>query len=162
MTQTKADNADAFSALLIDSIENDNIELVSHTTVPKEMLSALQSTQRATSGTCYYYIRQLMTTCVEDDFDAILEHLSKISKVEGCLRKLCEDGKLSIDDLEVASLTALLPASYSTVTSSFERQESVTAKDVADAVRNEIITCCNLGEITVFTSSSANVGTSGL
>ena len=95
--QSKSDDADTFAALLIDTIDEDNIELISHTTVPKEMWSALQSThQRATSGTRYYYIRQLMTTRVEDDFDAILEHLSEMSKVAGRLRKLCKDGKISV------------------------------------------------------------------
>ena len=59
--------------------------------------------------------------------------------------------------LEVASLTASLPSTYSTVTSSFERQESVNAKAVADAVRDEIVTRRNRGDISMGSSSSANL-----
>lgn len=98
-----------------------------------------------------------MTTWVEDNFDSILEHLSEMSKVAGRLRKLCKYGKISVDNLEVASLTASLPSTYSTVTSSFKRQDSVNAKAVAAAVREEIVTRRNRGDISIVSSSSANL-----
>lgn len=79
-TQRKADNADLFNDLLISSIHHENIELINHTTIPKEMWDALRSThQRSTAGTRFYYIRKLMTSQVADDPEAIVEHLLEMS-----------------------------------------------------------------------------------
>lgn len=78
----------------------------------------------------------MMVTRVEDDFDAITNHLLKVQKVGGRLQKLCKDGKISVDDLEIASLTTSLPSSYSSVTAPFERMEHSSPKEDTNAVRD--------------------------
>lgn len=136
-TASKLDNLDLFGALLVDVIHIDNIDLINHTTVPYAMWKSLESSHLwATSGTKFYYIRQMMVTRVEDDFDAITNHLLKVQKVGGRLQKLCKDGKISVDDLEIASLTTSLPSSYSSVTAPFERMEHSSPKEDTNAVRD--------------------------
>lgn len=62
----------------------------------------------------------------ESDEDDIVDHLLNISKLGTRLRKMCKDGKISVDDIEVAALTSLLPASFSGVTSRYACQDTVT------------------------------------
>lgn len=156
-TQIKADDADLFNDVLIKSIHPDNIDMISHTTTPKDMWEALKSThQRSTAGTRFFYIRELMGSRVEDESDAIIQHLISVSKTAGRLRKLCVDGMISIDDLEIASLTASLPSSFAAVLGPFERQELSRPKDAANAVRDELITRRNREHLGVNVSSSAN------
>lgn len=156
-TVVKAHDADLFNDLLISSIHHENIELLSHTTIPKEMWESLRSThQRSTAGTRFYYIRQMMTCQLADESEAITEHLIEMSRVAGRLRKLCPRGMISIDDLEIASMTASLPSSFSVVLSPFERQEDARPKDAANAVRDELITRKNRSNLQSGSTSSAN------
>lgn len=97
-----------------------------------------------------------MGSRVEDDPEAINQHLIDMSKTAGRLRKLCPDGKISIDDLEIASLTASLPQSFSVVISPFERHDHARPKDASNAVRDELITRRNRSNTSQLTSSSAN------
>lgn len=156
-SQTKAHDADLFNDLLIGSIHHENIELISHTTVPKEMWELLRSThQRSTAGTRFYYIRQLMTSQVADNHEAITKHLIEMSRVAGRLRKLCPQGTISIDDLEIASMTASLPSSLSVVLSPFKHQDEARPKDAANAVRDELITWKNRANLQSVSSASAS------
>lgn len=121
------------------------------------MWEALWSThQRSTAGTRFYYIRQLMTSQVADESEAIIKHLLEMSRVAGRLRKLCPNGTIKIDDLEIVSLTASLPPSFSSVLSPFERQESARPKDAANAVRDELVTRRNFSNISVMANAVAN------
>lgn len=121
------------------------------------MWEALWSThQRSTAGTRFYYIRQLMTSQVADESEAIIEHLLEMSRVAGRLRNLCPNGTIKIDNLEIVSLTASLPPSFSSVLSPFERQESARPKDAANAVRDELVTRRNFSNISVMANAVAN------
>lgn len=97
-----------------------------------------------------------MTSQVADDPEAIVEHLLEMSRVAGRLRKLCPNGTIKIDDLEIASLTASLPLTFSSVLSQFERQDSARPKDAANAVRDELVTRKNQSNITVMANAVAN------
>lgn len=119
--QKTAEGADPFNDLLVGSIHHKNIELIGHTTIPSEMWESLWLTnQGSTSGTRFYYIRQLITAHVVNEPEVITGHLIKMSRIAVQLRKLCPNGTISIDDLGIESMTASLPSSFSMVLSQFK------------------------------------------
>lgn len=100
MMQVKLDDADLFNNVLIKLIHPDNIDLISHTTNPKELWEALWLThQCSTAGTGFFYISKLMEIRIKDDTDVIIQHLISMSKTAGRPRKFFPDVRISIDDL---------------------------------------------------------------
>lgn len=51
------------------------------------------------------------------DEDDIVDRLLNVNRLGTRLRKLCKDRKISIEDIEVASLNSSLPQSFTAVTS---------------------------------------------
>lgn len=123
---TVASDENPFGALLIDSIHEDNIDLLVEAKTAKSMWNSLETAHHHTSaGTRYHLLRSLMALQVSDD-DDIIDHLLNISKLGTRLRKMCRDGKISVDDIKVAALTSSLPSSFAGVTSRYESQDQVT------------------------------------
>lgn len=73
------------------------------------------------------------------DDDGVRDHLLLIDNIGSSLNKICVDGKISIEDIKKAALTSSLPSSFTSVTSHFERQATVSYKAVSDAVRSAVI-----------------------
>lgn len=57
-----------------------------------------------------------------------------ISKTATCLRKLCQDGMLSVNYIENAAVISLLLEKFSAVTTHFEQQETIINKSLTDAI----------------------------
>lgn len=133
-------DADAFCAMLMESIHEENIFLIEDCTSPKEMWEALRDRHRQmTSGSRFYLLRSLMAMSVTDD-DDISSHILEIGALGSRLRKLCKNGLISIEDIQTASLIASLPESFTSVTSPFEQHEDAKFEDVSKAVKGHIVT----------------------
>lgn len=112
-------DADAFCAILMESIHEENIFLIEDCATPKEMWDALRDCHRQmTSGSQFYPLWSLMAMSVTDD-DNISSHIIKIGTLGSPLRKLCKNGMISIEDVQTASLIASPPESFTSVTSPF-------------------------------------------
>lgn len=103
------------------------------------------------SGTRYYYLRSLMGLPTPGD-DGIHDHLLLINNIGSSLKKICIDGKISIEDVKITALISSLPSSSTSVTSHFERQTTVSYKAVSDAVRSTVV---NNKDRTVKTTGSS-------
>lgn len=156
-----AEDSDTFCALVIATVHEDNIEIMQGNKTPKTMWTALKNTHHHTSaGSRFFYLRSLMTVSAEEE-DDIPALILEIKSLGTKLTKLCKDGKITIEDIQVASLTTLLPESFTSVTSPFEQEETVKFEDVCKAVRNRIVTRKNRSaNIEASTNSSANVAKS--
>lgn len=159
-TEVKERDADAFCALLMESIHEDNIFLIEDCTTPKEMWTALQGRHRQmTSGSRFYLLRTLMSMSVADDED-ISAHIIEIGSVGAKLRKLCKNGSISIEDIQTASLIASLPESFTSVTSPFEQREDVNFDELSRAVKGHVVTRKNrINQSSAAASSTANTVT---
>lgn len=98
-------------------MHEDNIDLLVEAPNLKSMWTCLEAEYHHTlAGTQYHLLRSLMGLHVGEDNNTI-NHLLNISKLGTILRKMCRDGKILVDDIEVAALTSSLPTSFSGVTS---------------------------------------------
>lgn len=150
-----------FGALLIDSVHEDNIDLLVEAPNSKSMWRCLEAAHHHTSaGTQYHLLRSLMGLRIGEE-DDIIDHLLNISKLGTRLRKMCKDSKISVDDIEVAALTSSLPSSFSGVTSRYETQDTVSYKSISDAVREEVLNRKDRAPVpSIVVPSSANAASS--
>lgn len=154
--EIRVNDENTCGALIIDSVHEDNIDLLVECTSAYEMWTALSGAHHHISaGSRYYLLRSIMNLKASDD-DDIVDHLMNINRLGSRLRKLCKDGKISIEDIEVASLTSSLPQSYSGVTSRYESLDTVTFKMISDAVREEVLNRKNRNT-TASISSTAHI-----
>lgn len=108
-TKTKDQDTNDFCALLMESIHKENIFLIEDCTTPKEMWEALRSLhQQMTAGSQFYLLRSLMAMSVSSK-DGISAHIIEIGSVGAQLRKLCQNGMVSIEEIQTASLITSLP-----------------------------------------------------
>lgn len=128
------EDADTLIAFILENIHEDNISLIMNINDPKLMWHELEGSHLLnSSGSHYYYLRMLMGLPTPDD-DGIKDHLMQIDTIGTSLNNICVYGKISIDDIKVAALTASLPATFHSVTPHFERQSEVRYKEMSDAV----------------------------
>lgn len=66
----------------------------------------------------------------EEDIGAMIPEIKAIGAK---LEKLSKDGKITVEDVQVASLTAALPESFTSVTSPFEQRNHVDFEDLCKA-----------------------------
>lgn len=157
---TVAEDSDSFCALIISSIHEDNIEIIQETDTSKGMWAALLNAHHHTSaGSCFFYLRPLMSVSGNEE-DDIPSLILDIKSLGSRLSKICRDRKISIEDIQVASLTSSLPESFTSVTLHIEQENEVKFEDVCKAVRNRIIQRKNRAGTTAPTSSSVNVAKS--
>lgn len=74
------------------------------------------------------------------DGEDMNQHLMLISKTATCLRKLCKNGLLSVDDIENAAVISSLPEKFSAVTTHFEQKAAIDNKALTDAIRSSVVT----------------------
>lgn len=155
LVNTRANNENLCGALFIDSVHKDNIDLVVECNSSSEMWTSLSNAHHHVSaGSRYSLLRSIMNLKVSDE-DDIIDHLMNVNRLGTRLRKLCKDGKITIEDIEVASLTSSLPQSFSGVTSRYESLETVTFKTISDAVQEEVLNQKNRN-VPVFINSTAH------
>lgn len=136
-------DVNALCAILLSSIHEDNISLIVMHTDPAKIWAELKHTHMNTSsGSKFYYLRLLMNTSYTNGED-IGTHLTTISKMATCLRKLCKKGMLSVDDIKNASVISSLPDKFSAVTTHFEQQDVIVNKHLTDAIRASVINTKN-------------------
>lgn len=139
-TDRRQEDVNELCAILMSSIHEDNISLIVQYTDPSKIWEALKhSHMNTSSGTKFYHLRVLMNTSYVDGED-MNQHLMLISKTATCLRKLCKNGLLSVDDIENAAVISSLPEKFSAVTTHFEQQATIDNKALTDAIRSSVVT----------------------
>lgn len=110
--ETRVNDENLCGAIIIKSVHEDNVDLLVECGSVSEMWKALSGAHHHVSaGSRYSILRSIMNLKVSDD-DDIIDHLMNVNRLGTRLRKLCKDGKISIEDIEVASLTSSLPSSF--------------------------------------------------
>lgn len=128
------EDSDALISFILENIHEDNIGFIMDISDPKLMWQEPEEAHLLNSlGYHYYYLQMLMALSTPEK-DGIKDHLMQIDTIRTSLNKICVDGKISIDDIEVAALTASLPSTFSLVTSHFKRKSEVRYKEGSNAV----------------------------
>lgn len=149
-----------FCSQIIEIIHPDNIDALDGASNPKDMWHRLKSAHlHESSGSRYFLLRSLMAK-EADSSDNIPSLILEIQSLGVKLKKLCKIGMISVEDIQVASLTSALPDSFAGVTSSFKQQEVVKFADVAKAINSHVLNRKNRTINQTSSSSKAHVAQS--
>lgn len=152
--ETQLNDENLCGALIIESVHEDNVDLLVECGNVAKMWKALSGAHHHVSAGSRYSILRLIMNLKVSDEDNIIDHLMNINRLGTRLRKLCKDGKISIEDIEVASLTSSLPSSFSGITSRYESLDVVTFKTISDVVREEVLNRKNRNSSTTVISTA--------
>lgn len=151
------EDSDTLISFILENIHEDNIGLIMNISDPKLMWRELEESHLLnSSGSCYYYLRMLMALSTPDE-EGFKDQLMKIETISTSLNKICVDGKISINKIKVAALTASLPSMFNSVTSHFERQAEVRYKEVSDLVCGAAMNNKNRLNVSNLTSTAHSV-----
>lgn len=138
-TEARQEDIESACAFSLEHIHKDNISLINMLTNPKEMWDALKSSHlHNSSGYLYFHLLTPMSLPIPD-IDGINNHLSHIKSIGDPITKLCPEGKISIEDIQIAALTSSLPQDLASTTAPFEQKKDVQFKEVSDAVRSVVV-----------------------
>lgn len=99
-------------------------------------------------------LKVLSSLYISDDYD-ISSHIIEIGSVGAQLKRICNNSRISIEDIQTASLILSLAETFTSVTSPFKQHEEATFKYVSRAVKGHIVSRKNR-----FNQSATNSSTS--